>query len=267
MTGPPGPGPAGALPADASARTAALAEVYAYPTDPPRGHWLRANFVSTVDGAATAADGVTRKISGAADREVLALLRALADVIVVGWRTAQAEGYGPATIRDAHAGLRTAAGRPAVPPIAVATTALDVDLDAPLFSEATQRTIILTSAAAPVERIRAAGKVADVIVAGDRAVDLRAAVAALAARGHRRLLCEGGPRLLVSAAEAGVLDELCLTLSPFLAAGPAPRIADGPLLGEAGLPLHLAHTLPDGDFLFLRYLAARHTSLRPTEGL
>ena len=53
-------------------------------------------------------------------------------------------------------------------------------------------------------------------------VDPARAVRALADLGHHRLLTEGGPRLLGQLVAAGVLDELCLTISPMLTAGDAP---------------------------------------------
>ena len=61
-------------------------------------------------------------------------------------------------------------------------------------------------------------------MAGQETVDLRAAVAALAERGHRRMLAEGGPHLLAQMAAAGLLDELCLTIGPLLAGARADRI-------------------------------------------
>jgi riboflavin biosynthesis pyrimidine reductase len=63
---------------------------------------------------------------------------------------------------------------------------------------------------------------------GDKEVlDLAAAVEWLAAeRGWSRQLCEGGPRLLGQLAGLGLVDELCLTVSPLLAGGAAGRIVD-----------------------------------------
>ena len=50
------------------------------------------------------------------------------------------------------------------------------------------------------------------------------------------MLAEGGPHLLAQIAEAGLLDELCLTVSPVLA-GPAPgRILAGPRPGVRPSP-------------------------------
>lgn len=61
----------------------------------PEGAWVRANMVSTVDGAAQGADGLSGSINTEADHEVFQHLRRTADVIVVGAGTARAEGYGP----------------------------------------------------------------------------------------------------------------------------------------------------------------------------
>ena len=219
---------------------AELAAAYAYPVDPPGGWWLRANMVSTVDGAAVAPEGVTRGISSDHDRDILALLRALADVIVVGAGTAHKEGYGPEKVRKVHAPLRAAAGQPPAAPIAVTSAKLDLDLDGPLFriADPSARTILLTTQAAPADRLRAAREVADVAVVGTDAVDLVAAVAALTERGHRRILCEGGPHLLRNIFAAGVLDELCLTISGTVLGGDAFRILNGP---DAARPADPAH--------------------------
>ena len=93
---------------------------------------------------------------------------------------------------------------------------------------------------------------ADVIVAGQDTVDLAAAVDALAERGHRRMLAEGGPHLLAQLAGAGLLDELCLTIGPLMAGPGAPRIVAG--VPATPLPLTLAHVLEDDGFLLCRYI-------------
>ena len=68
-----------------------LREVYAAPETP----WLRVNMVSTIDGAATGESGLTASINNEVDQRVFALLRELADVVVIGAGTARAEGYPP----------------------------------------------------------------------------------------------------------------------------------------------------------------------------
>lgn len=67
----------------------------------------------------------------------------------------------------------------------------------------------------------------NVLVAGDDAVDLAEATQSLAARGWRRVLCEGGPRLLRDLLAAELVDELCLTVVPTVVAGDHPRILAG----------------------------------------
>jgi riboflavin biosynthesis pyrimidine reductase len=227
--------------------------------------WLRANMVASLDGAATVR-GRTGGLSGGADRQVFAMLRALADVIVVGAGTARIEGYGP--VRPGTEGVRWAwlrAGRAAAP-IAVITRRIDLDPAGPLLAAppGLARPIVITTEAAPPDRRAAVAGRAELIVAGRESVDVRAAVDALTARGYRHILTEGGPYLLSQIIEAGLLDELCLTLSPLLAGPGASRIvADiGPPRQPAGAsarPLELAHVLADDGHLICRYV-------RPADG-
>jgi riboflavin biosynthesis pyrimidine reductase len=219
-----------------------LDEVYACPAD---RLWLRANMVMAVDGAFTGPDGLSAGISGPADRRVFATLRRLADVVLVGAGTARAEGYRPSTL-----------------PIAVVTGRLDLDLGSGLLAATEHRTIVLTTEAAGADRIAAARRVADVAVCGTDRVEPDRAVAALAERGHRRILCEGGPTLLGAVAAAGLLDELCVTVSPLLVGGRAG------LLGQVRLPgairLTTGHVLEEDGTLFLRLLVSDSTLSRPT---
>jgi riboflavin biosynthesis pyrimidine reductase len=236
-----------------------LAAAYAYPATGP---WLRANMVASADGAATA-EGRSEGLSGPADKRVFSLLRALADVIVVGARTVRREGYGAARPKPGFVEARLAAGRPPAAVVAVVSRSLDLDFSGPLFSPAQPdpagagpgpRTIVITSAAASEDALRAAREVADVVVAGGERVDLAAALDALAERGHTRLLTEGGPHLLAQLLAAGRLDELCLTISPLLTGDDtALRILTGTPL-EPPVPLRLGHLLEDDGMLFARYL-------------
>ena len=225
-----------------------LAEAYAYPLN----RWLRANFVSSADGGAYL-DGLSGGLSSAGDKQVFGILRVLADVVLVGAGTARVEDYKPARPRPSLAALRE--GRPGTATIALVTRSLDLNLASPLFTETPPdaRTIVITCAASDAELRAEAAKVADVIVAGDATVDLGAALDVLADRGLARVLCEGGPHLLGDLAAAGLLDELCLSLSPTLAGPGAGRI----IAGQPS-PAHLmtlAHVLAeDNGFLFCRYV-------------
>jgi riboflavin biosynthesis pyrimidine reductase len=217
--------------------------------------WLRANMIASTDGAAELG-GRSGGLGGPGDRMVFAVLRSLADVILVGAGTARAEHYRPADTAGVWSGLR--AGRMPAPAIAVVSNSLDLD-GARLLTGAPAhaRPIVITTAAAPASRAAALADRARLIVAGQRQVDVGAAVAALAGLGHRHILAEGGPHLLGELAEAGLLDELCLTTSPVLAAGSAGRIVASRRRAPGSEPatrLRLAHVLADADFLFSRYI-------------
>ena len=250
-------GTEGPDPADREWGLEELAEAYAYPSGPagPAGPvpWLRANMVSTLDGAGQH-DGRSQPISGAADMRIFGTLRGLADVVVVGAETVRQEGYRPARAREGFAALREAAGQGPAPAIAVVSASLELDFSLPLFTSPLVPTLVLTGAAAAPDRIAAAEKAgAQVVIAGDgMGVDPARAVRALADRGMRRLLTEGGPRLLGQLVAAGVLDELCLTVAPMLTAGDAQRIAGGPAVAVPKR-FELVSLLEEAGFLFGRY--------------
>lgn len=65
-----------------------LAEIYSYPRSDRL--WVRANMVTSADGAATIR-GRSSGLSGDADRSLFALLRTLCDVILVGAGTVRAD--------------------------------------------------------------------------------------------------------------------------------------------------------------------------------
>lgn len=230
-----------------------LFTAYAYPVGAHR--WTRANMVASADGAAQY-DGVSGGLSGPPDKKLFRVLRALADVVLVGAATVRTEGYGSAAVvREEFQQARAAAGQPPAPAIAVVSAGLDLDFGSRLFTEATVPTITVTVEDAPADRLAAARAAGEVIVAGTGHVDLCRAVDLLADSGRGRILCEGGPRLLAGLAAAGRLDELCLTLSPLLVAGPAKRIVDGPGIDPA--PRLVLHSLLTEDgFLFARYTVA-----------
>jgi riboflavin biosynthesis pyrimidine reductase len=224
-----------------------LAQAYAF----PRERWLRTNMVMSADGAGSL-DGLSGGLSGTGDKRVFGILRVLADAVLVGSGTAEAESYKPARPRPALASLR--AGRPATATIAVISGSLDLDLTSPLFTDAPPdaRTIVITREKASPELRAATAKVADVIVAGTDKVDLAAALNELADRGLSRVNCEGGPHLLAQIAAAGLLDELTLTLSPALAGPGAGRIIAGAAF--AADRMTLAQVLTEDGYLFCRYL-------------
>jgi len=224
-----------------------LAGLRARERAPSQRPFVYLNMVASADGRATL-EGRTSKLGSDADTLLLTELRALADAVLVGTGTVRAEGYGRLVGDAGRIARRAAAGLPATPHAVLLSRSSDVPWDAGLFAAADQPVIVYTGAdgeppevAAPLEIVRLEDPAP------------RAVMADLRARGMRSLLCEGGPTLNSALLEAGVVDELFLTLSPLLSGEPdALRIVEG-----AGLPepvqLELAWVLRHGEELFLRY--------------
>jgi riboflavin biosynthesis pyrimidine reductase len=224
---------------------------------PPAGRpWVLSDFVASADGSATA-EGRSRGLSGPGDRKVFHALRALADLVLVGASTVRVEGYRPARPDADVQEARRSRGQAPVPPIAVVSQTLQFDWSSTFFTDAVARPLIVTSSATDEDARTRAAEVADVIVAGEERVDLRVAFGLIADHGHRIVLTEGGPMLHGEIVLCGLLDELCLTISPLLACGMGPRITNGPPC-EPAVEMDLAHLLEEDGFLFLRYVRAAY---------
>lgn len=222
------------------------------------GRHLRVNFVASADGAVTLS-GHSGGLGGATDRLLLHVLRIMADALVVGAGTVRAEGYGGLGLTPEDVAWRRARSLPDAPALAVVSNRLDLAPDSPVFHRPDGRTMVLTHDAAPAGRMAELAEVADVVVCGRGAVDVTAALDALAARGLTHVLSEGGPHLFGAMLTADLVDEVCLTVSPRFVAGTAHRIAASPEQLERrfrpGPPL-----VDDEGFVFLRYHRAGSTA-------
>jgi len=219
--------------------------------------WVLLNMISSADGA-TAVDGVSGGLGGDADRRLLGTLRGLADVILVGAGTVRAENYrAPRTPDDRVGVLRATSGRPPRPRLAVVSASLSLDPDAAMFTPVDPGDpppLIYTTTTAPTDNRRMLTGVAEIVDVGeDGRVDVRLVMTDLFRRGIGVVLAEGGPSLNHQLVDAGLVDELNLTISPLLAGGTAKRILAGPAL-KVPVGLRLDRVLTDDGFLFCRYL-------------
>lgn len=212
--------------------------------------WLRVNFVSSLDGAATH-NGRSDGLGDTADRRIFDLLRYEADVVLVGAGTLRDEGYGGFRVSDQAVSWRTDAGLPPHPILATVSGSLSLDPASPLFADAPVRPIVYTVASAPADRRAALDRVADVVEVGETDVDFVRLREDLASRGLHRIHSEGGPGVFGSLLVAGAVDALHLTLAPSVESGDARRITHGPL---APTGAQLASVLRSGDELLLHYL-------------
>ncbi|MGL5858762.1 MAG: dihydrofolate reductase family protein [Angustibacter sp.] len=259
---------------------AELAALYAYPSTADRPV-VRANMISTLDGSAVGPNGLSGSINDPADHRVFELLRALADVVLVGATTVRQEGYRPLRTAPAWHGLRAEHGLAAHPTLAVVTRRLDLPqhlLTAGGLSASHDPTCHDAAArdAAVGDRGRDAAGSVLVIAPADadpiRLAELRRQLGAdcvlpvptrdgqlntamvveqLGARGLHRVLTEGGPHLLSAVIAHGLLDELCLSMAPLLVGGTGPRITATTALRQS---LRLAHVLTSPGSMLTRWV-------------
>lgn len=226
-----------------------------------------ANFVASVDGVTALgpeypSSGSAISLHDPADRFVMGLLRACADVVLIGAGTLRAtpgHRWTPAYVCPAAAGgyaaLRRSLGRDGDPLLAVVTAHGDVPAGHPALRAGA---LILTTAAG-AGRLR--GRLpprCTILDLGDRpALPSADVLAAARAGGGGMVLTEGGPRLLGQLAASGLLDELFLTISPVLAGrGNTARpglVAGLELLPGRAEPAELLTVRRHGSYLFLRY--------------
>lgn len=224
-----------------------------------------ANFVETLDGVVSIpeVEGSNAIVAyeSADDKFVMGLLRAFADVVLVGAGTLRASQKGrwrPAGPHPqgerAFAELRAARGRAEHPKVAVLTTGASLDVEHGVLPDALVLTT--TAGAAKLENT-----VPNIVAVNDgEFVDPRAAISLLHERGYPLVLAEAGPTTFAQLVRDELVDELFLTVSPLLAG----RIATGHRLGlvegvellpDTRVPLRLLslRRATEQEHLFLRY--------------
>lgn len=212
---------------------------------------VRMNFVSSADGAVTLG-GRSGALGGATDRLLMRVLRAMADVVLVGAGTVRAEGYGDLRVRDDDVEWRRSRGLEDQPALAVVSGELHLDPGDPVFAEAVRRPVLVTTDAAADARGALFEPVATVIACGGDTVDLRLMLDAFARRGWTQVLCEGGPHLFGALLADDLIDEICVTMAPRFVGGEAGRIVQGAPEGDRRFVLAGVVTDDEG-FAFLRY--------------
>jgi riboflavin biosynthesis pyrimidine reductase len=208
---------------------ARLAELYA--RDEPA--YVRLNMITSLTGSAAGADGTSDTLTSAVDRTILGIIRAHADVVLVGAQSVRAEGY--IVPRATRLAIATSSGR------------LDghrLRVDAP--ADLARVLVVCAEADAAVVRERVEPLGLRVLVApGTARLTPADMIAALRADGSPRIVCEGGPSLASQFAAAGAIDEYCVTVAPVIepaaepfvgvASGTAPRTrVAGALADDAG---------------------------------
>lgn len=233
----------------------------AWPRPPAGRPYVAINMVATVDGKTTLDRGRhPRPIGSRVDRALMVRLRTRVDAVLRGAGTVRQSPYYPSLAPGARE-RRQAEGLPPLPMVVVMSGSGALPLDSPLFRDPPRRPLVLLGPRAPAEAVERLRQVADVRVGpdGGDGPDVRWALSCLAEEfGVKVLLSEGGPTLNYAFFEAGCVDELFLTVAPFVAGSAEDRSAvDGPRLLQPFPELELLSAYMHEGELFLRYRVRR----------
>jgi riboflavin-specific deaminase-like protein len=216
----------------------------------------------TADGKIATANRALSSFGSRHDREHLLALRATADAVMCGARTADLNEITLGAGGEKFRRLRRRAGLSECHLRVVVSGAGSLDPRARLFRSRVSPILVLTTARAGPRALRALRRVADEVkICGENEFDFGKALAWLKRQWNvKRLLCEGGGELNDALLRAGFEDELHLTICPLIFGGrTAPTLADG--WGCAGLAaaaqFRLKSRRPVGDELFLVFAARR----------
>jgi len=248
----------------------------------PRSHThVFSNFVTTLDGVVSLnakghASGGDISGFSAQDRMVMGLLRAIADVVIIGSGTLGADRRHVWTaeaifpeLADEYRRLSKALGKPRTPLNVIVSGSGGIDLSLPVFASGKVQALILTTIAG-AKRLRSqrASDSVEIRAIRQSANADRHSASAIPASAildevrrvstGKRILVEGGPRLLGDFYAEGLLDEQFLTLAPQIAGRDAGDVRLSLVMGKAFAPRDaLWGTLTDlrrgGSHLFLRY--------------
>lgn len=214
------------------------------------------NMAMTADGKIATASRAVSSFGSAHDHEHLLDLRATADAVMCGARTADlnAINLGPGGTRFQR--LRLRRGLEEFNLRILVSGNGSINRQAEVFKHRFSPIIVLTTERASAYARGQLLVLADeMLICGRRELDLRSALRWLREKRQvKRLLCEGGGELNDAMFRAGLVDELHLTVCPRIFGGhDAPTIADG--LGFSSLanaaPFQLKSSRRFGDEMFL----------------
>jgi riboflavin biosynthesis pyrimidine reductase len=232
------------------------------------------NFVTTLDGVVSLnakghASGGDISGFSAQDRMVMGLLRAVADVVVIGTGTLDedsrhvwtAEAICP-QLADEYLRLRKALGKGETPLQVIVSGHGEIDLRLPVFASGKVQTLIVTTTAGAKHLLKQdVPDSVEVRSIGRRKSVISAKVIldeVYRVRPGKLILVEGGPRLLGNFYAEHLIDEQFLTLAPQIAGRDTDDRRLSLVMGTAFAPDDARWgTLTDvrrgGSHLFLRY--------------
>ena len=204
------------------------------------------NLAISLDGKIAQSDTPARALGTAADRKGMNKLRSICDVVLTGSSTLKAHSK-TYRVGSAKRGARHPAN-------AILSASGELDSNWKFWSDPEVVRFVFTTEKGAARAREAVRERAFVVVSGKDTIDLTVVLARLKKSGLQRVLVEGGGETLASFVAANLLQEMHVTLTPWLLGGRKnPTLVGG---AETLMPwrkLKLLRSRKVKDEIFLHY--------------
>ena len=181
--------------------------------------FVSATFAMTVDGKITTKNLSPVNFTSREDKMHLFRQRALADAVLIGHTTLERDNVRlglPVELQQ----QRIKRGKTAAPVRVIVSNRGKIDNRLKIFQSDVSPVVIFSSSQMPKKNQKALAGKATLHIDRSKHVDLRKMLRTLRTKyGARKIACEGGATLFRSLLEHGLVDELSLTIAPYLFGG------------------------------------------------
>jgi len=223
----------------------------------------------TADGKITTRNLSPINFTSREDKRHLFRQRALADAVLIGHTTLEHDNVRLGLPQPELREERIARGQTPYPIRVIVSNEGKIHDQLKVFQSNISPVLIFSTTRMPKKIQKALGRKATLHLSKTRFVDLAAMLRRLRAEYKvRTVACEGGPTLFRSLLERGLVDQLNLTIAPYLFGGANAPTLTG--LSKQFLPASIRCSLIDmhiiGDECFLTYRVRRKKRATPAGG-
>jgi 2,5-diamino-6-(ribosylamino)-4(3H)-pyrimidinone 5'-phosphate reductase len=186
------------------------------------------NAAMSADGKIATVERKQTRISGSIDLDRVDELRAISDAVMVGIGTLLSDNPSLTVKSAERREKRRSQGLDETPARIVVDSKARTPLDADIFKKGAGKKIIAITECAPKKKVQVLSKKAEIIVSGEKTVNLENLLTELKVRGINRLMVEGGAMLNWGLISRGLVDEIYTFIGNIIIGGrSAPTFADG----------------------------------------
>lgn len=186
------------------------------------------NAAMSADGKIATIERKQTRISGTLDFERVDELRASSDAVMVGIGTVLSDNPSLTVKSEKRREKRRADGGDENPVRIVVDSLARTPIDADIFKKGAGKRIIAVSESAPYEKVNKLSMRAEIIILGEKNVELEKLLVELKKQGINMLMVEGGATLNWGLVSAGLVDEIYTFIGNIIIGGAnAPTLVDG----------------------------------------